>query len=258
MCDAGHGAPLIPWPNRLEDGRYRFDGRAYQLALSEPERRNAIHGLLRWRPWQVVSHGADRVTMGTCLFPTPGYPFSLKVQIEYRLGANGLTVTMRAWNVGESDLPYACGQHLYLSAGGGYIDDCELRFAAGTRILADPERQLPVGQEPVVDSAYDFGAARRIGKTRIDFAFGDLERDEEGRARACLTGVDGRQVELWAGRAFGYLQVYTGDGLESDRRRMSLAVEPMTCPPNGLKTGEQIVRLHPGESWEGCWGVRVV
>ena len=51
MCDGAHGAPLIPWPNRLGDGRYRFDGNDYQVALTEPEKQNAIHGFLRWRPW---------------------------------------------------------------------------------------------------------------------------------------------------------------------------------------------------------------
>ena len=52
MCDGAHGAPLIPWPNRLADGRYSFGGTEYQLALTEPENRNAIHGLLRWRNWR--------------------------------------------------------------------------------------------------------------------------------------------------------------------------------------------------------------
>ena len=51
LCDGAHGAPLIPWPNRLADGRYSFDGADHQLALTEPERHNAIHGLMRWRPW---------------------------------------------------------------------------------------------------------------------------------------------------------------------------------------------------------------
>jgi aldose 1-epimerase len=50
MCDGAHGAPLIPWPNRLADGRYRFDGTDYQVSLTEPDKHNAIHGFLHWRP----------------------------------------------------------------------------------------------------------------------------------------------------------------------------------------------------------------
>jgi len=62
--DGAHGAPLVPWPNRLAGGRYSFDGEDHQLALTEPERRNAIHGLLLWRPWTVVDRAGDRLVMG--------------------------------------------------------------------------------------------------------------------------------------------------------------------------------------------------
>src|SRR4051794_39901164 len=75
MRDGAHGAPLIPWPNRLADGRYSFDGENHQLALTEPERHNAIHGLLLWRPWRVDDRAADRLVIGARLRPLPGFPF---------------------------------------------------------------------------------------------------------------------------------------------------------------------------------------
>lgn len=258
MCDAGHGAVLIPWPNRLEDGRYRFDGREYQVPLNETQRRNAIHGLLRWLPWHCVLHRPDRVVVGTRLFPTPGYPFMLDVRIGYALGPDGLTVRMEARNVGDGPLPFGCGQHLYLSPGSAAaVDDAALTFGGGLRILTDPDRELPCGREAVSGTPYDFREGRRIGSLAIDSAFGDLLRDGEGRSRARLTGSDGRSVELWAGPEFPYVQVYTADGLGSGRRRRSLAVEPMTCPPNALRSGEEVIRLEPGDSWTGSWGVRL-
>jgi aldose 1-epimerase len=70
MCDGAHGTPLIPWPNRLRDGRYTFDGVDYQVALTEPATRTAIHGLLRWRAWSARAHTQDRVVMGTVLVTT--------------------------------------------------------------------------------------------------------------------------------------------------------------------------------------------
>ena len=54
--------------------------------------------------------------------------------------------------------------------------------------------------------------------------------------------------------AYGYLQLFTGDPLPDVARR-SLAVEPMTCPPNAFRTGEALVRLEPGASWTGAWGI---
>jgi galactose mutarotase-like enzyme len=73
--------PLIPWPNRLRDGHYGFDGADYQAALTEPDKHNAIHGLLRRRPCQLTRHDPDRVTLATTLHPMQGYPFTLDVQI---------------------------------------------------------------------------------------------------------------------------------------------------------------------------------
>jgi aldose 1-epimerase len=47
--------------------------------------------------------------------------------------------------------------------------------------------------------------------------------------------------------------VFTGD--LPDVRRQGLAVEPMTCPPQAFRTGEDVIRLAPGESWSGEWGI---
>ena len=148
MCDGGHGAPLIPWPNRLGDGRYRFDGVDYQVALSEPAKHNAIHGFLRWRPWQTMTREPSRVVVGTRLYPLTGYPFTLEVRIEYALDEDGLSVCTSATNLCDRACPYGAGQHPYLSPGEGLIDACTLEVAAGTRIVTDAERQLPSGRRP--------------------------------------------------------------------------------------------------------------
>ncbi|MEA2592892.1 MAG: aldose 1-epimerase, partial [Actinomycetota bacterium] len=85
MCDGAHGTPLIPWPNRLDGGRYTWAGHDYQVALTEPAKNNAIHGFLRWRPWTAQRHEADRVVMATTVFPCGGYPFLLDVAVDYQL-----------------------------------------------------------------------------------------------------------------------------------------------------------------------------
>jgi len=259
MCDGAHGAPLIPWPNRLADGRYSFDGAEHQVALTEPEKHNAIHGFLRWRNWEAREQEPARIAMGTRLYPLTGWPFTLDVSVAYSLSEHGLTVETRAVNVGEQPCPYACGGHPYLSPGeGSRVDECTLELAAGTRILTDNERQLPTGREPVEGTAFAFRALRPIGELAVDFAFTDLERDGEGRAWARLARPDGRTAELWVDDTYPVLEIYTGDTLAPDRRRRGLGCEPMTCPPNGLQSGEGIIRLEPGESHVGRWGGRLV
>lgn len=258
VCDGAHGAPLVPWPNRLGDGRYTFDGREYQVALTEPGRANAIHGFLRWRPWLCASHTADSVVMTTRLYPLTGYPFTLDVQVAYTLGDSGLTVATTATNLGDAPCPYASGQHPYLSPGTGTVDGCTLRFAAGFRIDTDAERQLPVGEVPVAGTPYDFGEARAVGDLVLDDAFGDLGRDADGHAWLRLTGNDGNTVRLWADGTYRYLQTYTADTLGPQRRRSALAAEPMTSPPDAFRSGTDLVRLEPGETLTSTWGADLV
>ena len=258
ICDGAHGTPLIPWPNRLEDGQYYFDGNSYQVALTEPEKHNAIHGLLRWRPWQISRQSAAGVTMEIRLFPMQGYPFVLEVTVEYALGAEGLKVTTTATNAGVHACPYGCGQHPYLSPGTGLVDECTLQLEAATRILTDDERQLPIGTEAVEGTPYDFRRARPVGSQHLDFAFTDLARDPQGLAWARLRGADGHIAELWVDESYPIIELYSGDTLAPDRRRKGLGAEPMTCPPNAFQSGDGLKRLEPGESMVTTWGARLI
>lgn len=257
MADGAHGAPLVPWPNRLADGRYRFAGVEHQVALSEPDKHNAIHGFLRWRPWSVREREAGRIVMATRLHPLMGYPFALDVDIVYALDDDGLSVTTTAVNVGAATCPYGCGQHPYLSPGSGLIDDCTLQLDAATRIITDDERQLPMGREAVAGTAFDFRSPKRLGDARVDHAFTDLGRDPAGRAWARLRAPDGSCAELWVDESYAFVELYTGDTLEPQRARRGLGTEPMTCAPNAFQSGEGLVSLGPGDAFTATWGVRL-
>src|SRR5262245_4741557 len=137
MSSSGRGQTLIPWPNRLQDGSYEFDGLRHQLPLNEPERRNAIHGLVRWAAWTVTKREAHRVVMEHVLYPQPGYPFSLRLSIEYALSDRGLRVRTGATNVGRVPCPYGSGAHPYLTLGTATIDRLILRVPGRTVIQSN-------------------------------------------------------------------------------------------------------------------------
>lgn len=251
---SGRGQVLIPWPNRLEDGSYEFDGRHHQLPLTEPEHRNAIHGLVRQAAWAVADREPHRVVLEHVLEPQRGYPFTLGLRLEYALSAEGLRVSTTATNVGETPCPYGSGAHPYLTVGTATIDTAIMR-APGWTVVRTDERGLPVSVESVEGTDYDFRRPRRIGTTRLDHAFTDLERGPDGLARVELAGSRaGRRLTLWVDEAYGYLMIFTGDPLPDVARR-SLAVEPMTCPPNAFRTGEAVVRLEPGDTFRSVWGI---
>jgi aldose 1-epimerase len=253
-ANAGRGQVLIPWPNRLEDGAYDFAGQRHQLPLTEPEARNAIHGLVRWVPWSVRERDEDRVVLEYTLHPQPGYPFSLELSIEYALSGAGLRVTTTATNFGRDACPYGTGAHPYLKLGRETVDTLLLRSPGRTIVHCD-ERGLPVSTAPVEGTEYDFRRPRPIGETKLDNAFTDLERGDDGRARVELRHPDdGTTLALWADESYPYLQLFTGDPLPSVNRR-SLAVEPMTCPPNAFRTGDGVIVLEPGGSATTVWGI---
>jgi aldose 1-epimerase len=254
MCSSGRGQVLIPWPNRLQDGRYEFDGRRHQLPLNEPEHGNAIHGLVRWAAWTAAEREPHRAVMKHVLYPQPGYPFSLEISIEYALSDGGLQVRTTATNLGTDPCPYGSGAHPYLTLGTATIDRLILRVPART-VLRSDERGLPIGREAVQGTEYDFQQPRRIGSMTLDHAFTELERDQNGLARVELRDLDhGTQVSLWVDQSYRYLMLFSGDLLPNVNRR-SLAVEPMTCPPNAFRTREALIRLEPGSSFTGTWGI---
>lgn len=258
ICDAGHGQPLIPWPNRIAGGRYSFEGSEQQLALTEPAKGNAIHGLLRWRPWEVLEQERERVVVGARLLPMTGYPFALEARIAYSLGEDGLRVQTTVANLGPGRLPFGSGQHPYLSPGeGATVDDCALELPAATRLINEAEHQVPVSREGVQGTRFDFRAARAIAAMRMDDAFTDLLRGHDGLATARLHRPDGARAELWVDGSYRFLEVFTGDTLAPGRARHGLGLEPMTCAPNAFCSGDGLLVLDPGQSTTSLWGARL-
>jgi aldose 1-epimerase len=228
MCRSGRGQVLAPWPNRISRGEYTFDGETYQLALTEPAAGNAIHGLVRWSLWKLLEHEPDRVVLEHRLYPQSGYPFALHLEVDYRLDADGLSVTASATNTGDRACPFGLGFHPYLK-GVPTVDELVLHVPAS--------------------SPADFARPRQIADTALDTTFTGLERDADRLARVQVGGS-----LVWFDESFPYVQLFTGDPLPDVARR-SLAVEPMTCPPNAFRTGKGLIRLEPGERFRGRWGI---
>jgi aldose 1-epimerase len=248
------GDLLAPWPNRIDGGEYTFDGASYQLALSEPAKSTAIHGLTRWANWTAVGVEPDAVVLRHEAHGYQGYPFSVEIDAAYSLSADdGLRLSITARNRGTRAAPYGHGFHPYLTVH-TLVDSCELTLPA-TQWLPLDDRGLPAGPaEPVDGTSYDFRTPRAIGSTVLDSALTGLTFGADGRAWAHLD-AGGSRVSLWAGQGYRWLQVFTGDTLPPDRRRMAVAIEPMTCPPNAFVSGEDVLVLQPDEEVTHTWGV---
>ncbi|MDX6246652.1 MAG: aldose 1-epimerase [Kribbellaceae bacterium] len=247
---AGIGQQLVPWPGRIIDGKYRFQGEERQLDLTEPARFNAIHGLTRWSNWDRVDDRSDEAVVEVAhrLHAQPGYPHQLDLRITYQLDAEqGLTVTANAKNVGANDAPYGYGTHPYLTVG-RKIDECELQFTAESWMELTPDRLAPIGLAPVEGSQFDFREQRKIQDLDIDNPFTGLPT----RWEVTLTDPDtGNQARLISDAP--WMVLYTAGALG----RIGLAVEPQTCPPDSFKTGEDLIVLKPGDEHSTSFRVGV-
>jgi aldose 1-epimerase len=246
----GAGAVLVPWPNRTAGGRWTWNGAVQQLALSEPAAGNAIHGLLRHVLYRVGERSADAITLHAVVPPQPGWPVALDTSIRYAVGADGLRVTHTVRNVGTDAVPFGVGAHPYLRAGDTPMDECVLTLAASTSLPL--EGGLPTGPAAPATGELDLRGGRPLAGMELDHAFGGCV-PVDGLVRHRLEG-GGAGVEMWADPDFGWVQVFTPD--DHPGRGRAVAVEPMTCPPDALNSGEGLLTLVPGEEWSGSWGLR--
>lgn len=248
------GALLAPWPNRVGDARYTFGGRTHRLAADDGDRGHALHGLVARDGWRAVEwlsvedeHGFAR--LARTLTPSPGYPFSLALQVLHTLTPDGLSTTLTAENTGGEAAPYGCGGHPWLLAGDD-VEDYTLRVPA-QRVLRVDDRLLPRSLEDVSGTPYDFRRPRAIGGTAVDHAFTGLLPGEDGLTRVRVSGPAGGVEVRWDAAALPWVQVCTGTGLG----HRGLAVEPMSCPPDAFTSGTDLIVLRPGDRAEASWTI---
>ncbi|HZO77682.1 MAG TPA: hypothetical protein VFB39_06525, partial [Solirubrobacteraceae bacterium] len=113
----------------------------------------------------------------------------------------------------------------------------QVTLPAAARLRVD-SRKLPDGREP-----NDLPGTFVIGDRQIDATFTDLTEQR------VIVG----DHQVWFDDAYRYVQLFTGDHPAVGRR--GVAVEPMTCPPNAFRTGEDLVVLRPGEMFRASWGI---
>ncbi len=256
IAPACHGQILAPWPNRIRDGQYTFEGEPQQLALTEPDKNTAIHGLVNWSRWHLVEQTTDSVTLEYHMPAQVGYPWSPLLRTRWSVGPDGLRADHEVTNTGDGNAPFGFSVHPYFQLTDTAVDDISLRIPARNRVLAD-SRLLPIGAVKITGSEYDFAEPRRIGEAVLDTTFGDVVHDEDGTSAVTLAAPSGQSITVWADAAFRWWQAFTGDTLSGERHRRSVAIEPMTCPPDAFRSGRDLLILVPGQTWRASWGVRV-
>ncbi|WEV42749.1 aldose 1-epimerase family protein [Bifidobacterium sp. ESL0682] len=249
-----NGELLVPFPNRIEDGVYTFEGKTYKLPIDEHEKHNAIHGYGYRAFWNLESLEEDKVTLTWRTGNMKGYPFDLLVRAVYSLSDDGLQLTLSAANNDNVNAPWALAIHPWIANGfDGYGDEidgqnaqCSVTIPARTHVTVN-ERLLPTGTEPV-SGKYDLRQPTALTEQPFDDAWTDVERDAEGNTFATLTRPDGLTVSVGGDKTITSFQMCTGTGFAPESHPSGVAIEPQTAYANAFNTGRDLIVVRPGET----------
>lgn len=257
----GQGDVLIPFPGRIVNGCYSFDGQQFQLECNDKEGPNAIHGFVRSLPWHVREVLANKVTCEVRLdaetYAARGYPFSLDIAVTYELDTSGLSCAFVVKNVGDRAAPLGVGFHPYFTVGTSLIDEAEV-LIPGAGYLEFNEQLAPTGMILNVEgTSWDYRRFRNVERQRFNHCYVNLERDVDGMATATLRhSPSNRAIDIVMDSSFSAVVVYTGDAI-AEAPRAALAIEPMTCASDAFNHPEWgLKQLKPGETCSGRYLVR--
>lgn len=244
------GCKLVPYPNRIKQGIYSFEGRKHRLPVNDGP--NALHGLVLYQPFQIIAskaneNEAELITEYAYNQNDMGYPFCFKLQVSFLLNKNGLTKTTQITNSGEGNMPVGDGWHLYFKCK-SKIDDCILLFDS-EKIVINDTTLIPTGQTQDFDC---FKTSKVVDNFEFDDCF--ILSPKNNIAEVVLTDkVHNLSIVSWqetGNQKYNYLQIYTPP------HRNSIAIEPMTCQPNAFNNTEGLITLKPLETISITCGIR--
>jgi aldose 1-epimerase len=242
---SGHPV-LFPFPNRVAEGRFTWNGRSFKLPCNDSTQANAIHGFTPYRPWVVVDSqaGADFATItGEFWLQRDApecrelWPGDIRLRLTYRLEADQLQVQTEVQNPGPEAVPWALGYHPYFrppTETMSLADRWHLRTAATSEWVV--VAGLPTGERVPLPAERDYSHGQLIGTTMLDHLFGDLQAAvaEDGlRTVAELTAPNGGRLEIRADPQFTELVLFT------PVHRRGLAVEVYTAPTDAVHLAER-------------------
>jgi len=237
--------PLIPFSNRIRNGRFSFDGTQYQIPVDKRDAGFANHGHARHLPWEVVAASPEALTLRfKQLAPAPSWPFAFTAEQVFSLTPDGLTLHARLRNDAARPAPAGIGFHPYFTRLAG----TKLSFAADCLWETDAV-DIPVRRETPA-GRFDFARPKALEAKLINHAYGGWNGLAE------ITHPSGPRIAIRAGGAFDHLILFTPEGKDF------FGFEPVSHRPDGVNplpdlrdTGMTI--LPPGAWLEGSMMVTI-
>jgi aldose 1-epimerase len=252
--DMFKSSKLIPFPNRIKDGKYEFLGESYQLPINFPAENNAIHGFIFDKKFKVTHNEVNENEASITLEyiyngENEGFPFKFITEMIFTLTAeDGLNCQTVVQNLGDTAMPFGDGWHPYFKFD-KQVDDIHLKIPTDIKTLVD-EKMIPTGE---ILPFNNFTELTKINQIKLDTGF--RIAGEDGIVGTELfdpeSNITIKIFQEIGEKKYNFLQVYIPPS------RDSIAVEPMTCNINAFNNKDGLIVLEPGEVFEGNYGVKI-
>ncbi len=241
---------LYPYPNRMHDGQYEWQGKAYQFPINNAVTGNSIHGIgkmsaTRLKNYMITEQMASVTLVHEYDGHLPYYPFPFVMEITYTMSiTNHFEVDLQFKNTGTETIPVGIGWHPYFRLSDD-VCDTSLKMPSVEKVEVN-ERLLPTG---VLSRFDDFSELQRIGDTVVDNCFYIL--DLESKESHFVLSSERGTLRYWqesGTQKYAYAQVFTPPA------RNAIAIEPMTCNINAFNNKNGLCALAAGETLGGTCG----
>jgi len=248
----GKSGLLFPFPNRLRNGKYAFNGREYHFPINDAQHQNALHGFGMQRTFQVkdvvLSESEAKVILSNYYDKEfDYYPWKIETEVIYcLLNSSKLEFQMKIINHSDEAIPVGMGWHPYFCLQ-QEPEQVQLKLPALEQVVVDT-RMIPTGNRTAMQ---DFQTPTPINKYKFDTGFA-LQSDQDATVE--LKYLNGKKLiysQDSTPRSFNYLQVFIPPG------RNAIALEPMTCNIDAFNNGEGLLKLQAGEDCIGRASIRV-
>jgi aldose 1-epimerase len=242
------GSLLAPFPNRIADGRYTFEGTEYQLTINKIDENNAIHGFISNKPFSILSSGEVANGYELSLLYTSGivegYPFRFEILVNYNFqNDNRLTITTEVRNSGATNMPIGFGWHPYFTTC-SKINDIALRLPSVRQFDVD-DRLIPTSATIEMG---EWSKAQKISESEFDTGF---EFATDDKIIILLDEEKDLDIRITCMEGYEYVQVFTPPW------RSAIAIEPMTCAADAFNNKFGLKTLSPMEKLSASFEIKV-
>lgn len=240
------GSKLSPFPNRIPDGVYEFNGKRYQLPINEVGANNNLHALLHNQPFGILDQEETDTRAVLKLGydykgKDQGYPFDYSLKLTYTFSTEGISINTQIENLSDTSIPMGDGWHPYFKFED--LNKVHMQMGSAYRLSSNFGNKL--------NGQHGFEQSRAIDQDTLDDCF---RVNGEENFSILLEDRNNRiALKIWqesAKNEYKYFQIYTPPS------RRSIAIEPVTCPPNAFNTEEGLIKLEPKQVVSMTFGIK--